>query len=134
MDAPEAWALPLTKIRTPYDFLLAARRALHPSPMADPGPILGGLNLLGQPLWQPPGPNGFSDIASAWISAEGMKTWLDIAARIGRQIKDIDQPKHLVDSIFGGGASPETRQAITRAESKQQAVALLLMSPEFQRR
>lgn len=134
VDAPDSWAMPLTKMRSPYDFLLAARRALHPGPMADPGPILGGLNLLGQPLWQPPGPNGFPDIADAWISAEGMKTRLDIAARIGRQTKDIEPPGRLVEAILGDSASAETRQAITRAESKQQAVALLLMSPEFQRR
>ena len=31
-------------------------------------------------------------------------------------------------------ASPETRRTIERAESRQQALALLLMSPEFQRR
>ena len=31
-------------------------------------------------------------------------------------------------------ASEETRRTITRAESRPQALALLLMSPEFQRR
>jgi uncharacterized protein (DUF1800 family) len=31
-------------------------------------------------------------------------------------------------------ASSETRQAITRAESRPQALALLFMAPEFQRR
>jgi len=31
-------------------------------------------------------------------------------------------------------ASPETRRTVERAESRQQALALLLMSPEFQRR
>jgi uncharacterized protein (DUF1800 family) len=31
-------------------------------------------------------------------------------------------------------ASVETRQAVSRAESRQQALALLLLSPEFQRR
>ena len=31
-------------------------------------------------------------------------------------------------------ASMETRRAVERAESRQQALALLLMSPEFQRR
>ena len=31
-------------------------------------------------------------------------------------------------------ASTETRQAITRAESRPQALALLFMAPEFQRR
>jgi uncharacterized protein (DUF1800 family) len=34
----------------------------------------------------------------------------------------------------GDAASPETRHTIERAESRRQALALLLMSPELQRR
>jgi uncharacterized protein (DUF1800 family) len=40
----------------------------------------------------------------------------------------------MLDEIAGSAASAETRQAIARAESKQQGLALLLMSPEVQRR
>jgi uncharacterized protein (DUF1800 family) len=43
-------------------------------------------------------------------------------------------PRALLDVVAGEAASAETRQTIERAESKQQAFALLLMSPEFQRR
>jgi uncharacterized protein (DUF1800 family) len=43
-------------------------------------------------------------------------------------------PKELVETALGPLASPETRQAIARAETRPQAVALLLMSAEFQRR
>jgi len=37
-------------------------------------------------------------------------------------------------AICGPSVSNDTKQAVARAESKQQALALLLMSPEFQRR
>jgi len=40
----------------------------------------------------------------------------------------------LLDIVAGQAASSETRQTVERAESRQQALALLLMSPEFQRR
>jgi uncharacterized protein (DUF1800 family) len=40
----------------------------------------------------------------------------------------------LLDVVAGEAASSETRQTIARAETRQQALALLLMSPEFQRR
>ena len=43
-------------------------------------------------------------------------------------------PRVLSDDILGPLLSPETKQAVARAESKPQALALLLMSPEFQRR
>ena len=40
----------------------------------------------------------------------------------------------LLEVVAADAASPETRRTVERAESRQQALALLLMSPEFQRR
>jgi uncharacterized protein (DUF1800 family) len=40
----------------------------------------------------------------------------------------------MLASRIGASVSAETKQAISRAESKQQGLALLLMAPEFQRR
>ncbi len=131
---PEAWSQPLTKMRAPLDYALAMRRAVGPAPGGDPGQTLNWLNMLGEPLWQPPEPNGFPDTAAAHASPAGMKVRLDIAWQAARQIKVIGDPNALVTDIIGPSASPETRQAVARAESRQQAVALLLMSPEFQRR
>jgi uncharacterized protein (DUF1800 family) len=131
VDSPEAWQTPLAKLRTPQDFVAAALRATGKLP--DIGAILGALNALGQPLWQPPGPNGFSDATAAWASPEGMSTRLDLAAQWGRQNGALN-PKDLLDAVLGPDVSPETRQAVARAESRQQGLALLFMSPEFQRR
>jgi uncharacterized protein (DUF1800 family) len=134
IDMPEAWSTPLAKMRSPFDYIAAIRRAVGPGPANDPGQSLNWLNVLGEPLWQPPGPNGFSDQADSWASAEGMKVRLDIAWQAARQVKDIGNPNDMLDAVIGPFASPETRQAIARAESKQQGLALLLMAPEFQRR
>ena len=134
VDMPEAWTTPLQKIRSPYEYVAAIRRAGYRGASADPGQMLGWLNALGEPLWQPPGPNGFPDVAAAQASPEGMKVRLDIAWQAARQVKDIDNPSDVLDAIIGPSASAETRQAIARAESKQQGLALLFMSPEFQRR
>ncbi|WP_137929348.1 DUF1800 domain-containing protein [Mesorhizobium comanense] len=134
IDMPEAWSTPLDKMRSPFDYVAAVRRAAGPGPANDPGQSLAWLNALGEPLWQPPGPNGFSDQADSWASAEGMKVRLDIAWQAARQVKDIGNPDDMLDALIGPSASPETRQEIARAESKQQGLALLLMAPEFQRR
>ncbi|MHC2795749.1 uncharacterized protein (DUF1800 family) [Mesorhizobium jarvisii] len=132
---PEAWSTPLAKMRSPFDYIAAIRRAAGPGPANDPGQSLNWLNALGEPLWQPPGPNGFSDQADSWASAEGMKIRLDIAWQAARQVKDVGNPNDMLDAVIGPSASPETRQAVARAESKQQGLALLLlMAPEFQRR
>jgi uncharacterized protein (DUF1800 family) len=133
VDSNEAWQAPLTKVRSPYEFLVASGRLLARIP-EDPGRYLGGLNVLGQPLWSPAGPNGFPDTNAAWAAPEGMKLRLDIAAQIASRLAEGVDPRDLLELAAADAASEETRRTIERAESRQQALALLLMSPEFQRR
>jgi uncharacterized protein (DUF1800 family) len=128
-----AWSAPPTKIRNPWEIVVAAQRAFN-RPVGDAGPALNAMNLLGMPLWQPGGPNGFSDDTTAWASPEGLKMRLELAAQFARQTKDAPNPVSLLDDILGPGVSGETRDTVTRAESREQAFALLIMSPEFQRR
>jgi uncharacterized protein (DUF1800 family) len=133
VDSDQAWQAPLTKLRSPYEFLVASGRLLSRIP-EDPGPYLGSLNLLGQPMWSPAGPNGFPDTNAAWAAPEGMKLRLDISAQIASRLAGNIDPRDLLELAAADAASPETRQTIERAESRQQALALLLMSPELQRR
>jgi len=128
-DSDEAWKAPLTKVRSPYEFLVATGRLLVQIP-GDPGRYLNGLNVLGQPLWAPAGPNGFPDSNAVWAAPEGMKLRLDISAQIASRLADGIDPRDLLELVAADAASPETRRTIERAESRQQA----LMSPEFQRR
>jgi uncharacterized protein (DUF1800 family) len=133
VDSSEAWQAPLTKLRSPYEFLVASGRLMARVP-EDPGLYLNGLNVLGQPLWSPSGPNGFADTNAAWAAPEGMKLRLDIAAQIASRLGDSIDPRDLLELVVADAASSDTRRTIERAESRQQALALLLMSPEFQRR
>jgi uncharacterized protein (DUF1800 family) len=133
VDSDEAWQAPLTKIRSPYEYLVATGRLLGQVP-DEPSRYLGGLNVLGQPLWTPSGPNGFPDTNAAWAAPEGMKLRLDIAAQVASRLGDNVDPRDLLELVAADASSQETRHTIERAESRQQALALLLMSPEFQRR
>jgi uncharacterized protein (DUF1800 family) len=133
LDSDEAWQAPPIKLRSPYEFLVAAGRLLAQIP-EDPTRYLGGLNVLGQPLWSPAGPNGFPDSNAAWAAPEGMKLRLDISAQIASRLPANVDPRDLLQLAAADAASPETRRTIELAESRQQALALLLMSPEFQRR
>ena len=133
VDSGEAWQTPMTKLRSPYEFLVATGRLLGRI-TEDPTRYLGGLNVLGQPLWSPAGPNGFPDSNAAWAAPEGMKRRLDISAQLASRIAESIDARDLLELVAGDAASTETRSTIERAESRQQALALLLMSPEFQRR
>jgi uncharacterized protein (DUF1800 family) len=58
------------------------------------------------------------DIANAFAHREGLGI----------------EPQAVMDAALGPLASAETRRAVARAESRPQALTLLLMAPEFQRR
>ncbi len=128
----DAWKGDLTKIRTPYEYLAAVAR--FAGPPKDFGQVIGPLNAMAQPLWAVPGPNGYPDTAEHWGSPESIRVRLDMSAVIARRFGDRFHPVELAEQLFDAVLSRETAQAIRRAESKHQGLAILLMSPEFQRR
>jgi uncharacterized protein (DUF1800 family) len=132
VTAPETWAAPRNKLKPPGEWIVAALRAMD-LPIRDVRKVVGAQALLGEPLWRPPAPKGFSDDSAAWL--DGLAQRLDIANRVGRVVGNLGQePDDIINTALGPLASAETREAIGRAESRPQALALLLMAPEFQRR
>ena len=132
ITAPESWSLPPTKLRTPMEFVAAMLRATDQKPEKLPQ-LNTALTLMGQPLWDPPGPNGHADDETSIAAPKAIKTRLDLALQFARPLTRID-PRDLAGRLFGDGLSNETWTAIARAETRPQGLALLLMSPEFQRR
>ena len=129
--APEAWTAPRGKLKRPGEWLVAAARATGVrSP--DVRPLLNAQNMLGEPLWRPPAPKGFDDVNAAWM--DGLAQRLELANQLARRVSQAGDPRALVDTALGPLASAETRQAVARAETRPEAVAMLLMSAEFQRR
>ncbi|MEA2952292.1 MAG: hypothetical protein QOJ96_1812 [Alphaproteobacteria bacterium] len=131
VTAPEAWTLTRAKLKRPGEWMAAALRATGVTP-PDVRPLIQAQNTLGEPLWRPPAPKGFDDANAAWM--DGLAQRLDIATQMARRIANVSDPESIVDTALGPLASAETRQAVARAESRPQALTLLLMSPEFQRR
>jgi uncharacterized protein (DUF1800 family) len=131
VTAPEAWTVQRTKLKRPGEWMIGAIRAIGSAP-SDVGPLTQAQNLLGEPLWRPPAPAGFSDDSTVW--AVGLAQRVDIANQLARRVASTVDPQSLVDVALGPLASSETRAAAARAESRPQALTLLFMAPEFQRR
>jgi uncharacterized protein (DUF1800 family) len=129
--APEALDAPRNKLKRPGEWIIGALRATGVA-APDIGPVMQAYNLLGEPLWRPPAPKGFSDESAPWF--DGIAQRLDIANQVARRFPPQEDPRQILEETLAPLASAETRQAITRAESRPQALALLLMAPEFQRR
>jgi len=131
VTSPESWDSKRGKLKSPGEWIVASLRAAG-APQPEVQRLLQAHALLGQPLWRPPAPKGYADDQGAWL--DGMALRLDIANRFASQTAEALDPQALVDEALGPLASSETRQTVARAESRTQAFALLLMSPEFQRR
>jgi uncharacterized protein (DUF1800 family) len=130
VSAPESWAAPRAKLKPPATWFVAALRATGITP-PDIRPVVQAQNLLGEPLWRPPAPKGFSAESAAWM--DGISERVDVANQLAGRVAALVDPEAVIDTALGPLASAETRQTITRAASRPQALALLLMAPEFQR-
>ena len=128
--APESWMPEQAKIKRPNDWIVAVLRATGES--GEIPRILQAGNLLGEPLWRPPAPKGFSDDNAAWLDGLGQR--LEIANAFAHRDGLGHDPEAVMDTAIGPLASAETRRAVTGAESRPQALTMLLMTPEFLRR
>ena len=132
IESDEAWSPELVKIRSPLEYVVALLRASGERPK--PQQIAGTLNAMGQPIWNPSGPNGFPDTVAAWASSEGLATRIDVANLIAAATPGQDDPRQRARAILGALLSTHTDKAMARAEDRKQALSLAYLSPEFQRR
>lgn len=126
------WTEPLPKIRTPNDLVIAAYRAAGTDAMK--GKLAAGLHVLGQTPFSAPSPAGWKDTAAAWMSPEALMGRIDWLNAYAARSAGATDALAVADGTVGPLVPPSTRQAITRAPSNRDALALLFASPEFQRR
>jgi uncharacterized protein (DUF1800 family) len=132
------------KVKTPFEFVASALRALD-ADVRNARPLLRALQELGMPSYMCQPPTGYADTQDAWVSSGAlvsrMNLALDLAAPNGRAIAapglDGDAAalrSRLLASALGDTVSASTVATIGKASTPQQVAALVLGSPEFQRR
>ncbi len=138
-----AWVPETDKARQPFDFLVAALRALGVSADEIYGMegkafrrmILDPLADMGQPLWQAPGPDGWAEAAEDWITPQGLAARISWAVEVPeRMVKPLPDPRAFVVTALGDRASERLVWAVSAAESVREGVGLTLAAPEFNRR
>ncbi len=133
IESPEAWDADARKFKTPEDFVFSTLRALSISPR-QPEEVLRSFDLLGQRQYTPGSPAGWPDTSKSWDGSDALMHRVLWASRVADRYEQGLEPADVAASSLGAYARPETVTALRRASSSAQALALLLMSPEFQRR
>lgn len=148
LRSPEFKASAGAKVKRPLEYVASALRALGAETGVEP-PIIQALTAMGQPLflWQPP--DGFPDVASAYLGAgaflarwnfalglvSGAYRGTRIDAALGSGKGDVIDT--LSDRLYGGRLPESAREALrpfAGGGQMAQLVALMLCAPLFQRR
>ncbi|RNJ63389.1 MAG: DUF1800 domain-containing protein [Porphyrobacter sp. IPPAS B-1204] len=132
IEAPEAWVAEPVKFRTPFEWLVGALRLTGVEALPAQR-IVGALTQLGQAPWGAPSPAGYDDIAASWAGPDALVRRVELAERIARNVPQ-DGVIARAEAAFPGALGESTLTQLQRAESGQQALALLLVSPEMMRR
>lgn len=135
IEAPESWTGSGAKFKNPWEWTISALRALGVE--AIPGreqAAVALFNQMGQPVWKPGSPKGYGDIAADWAGPAGLMRRVETAGRFAKLAANRVDARKLAPNILPGALSPMTSEHIARAESSEQGLALLLVSPEFLRR
>jgi len=133
IESPEAWNADPRKFKTPEDFVFSTLRALDVAPR-QPEEVLRSFDLLGQRQYTPGSPAGWPDTSKSWDGSDALMHRVLWASRVAAKFEKGSDPVEVAASSLGAYARPETVTALRRASTSSQALALLLMSPEFQRR
>jgi uncharacterized protein (DUF1800 family) len=133
IESPEAWEPQPRKFKTPEDFVFSTLRALELTPGA-PQEVIHAFELLGQRQYTPGSPAGWADTAASWDGSDALMRRVLWASQTAGRYPGGTSPEDVGGAALGALLRPETRTAMHRASSGPQALALLLMSPEFQRR
>jgi uncharacterized protein (DUF1800 family) len=134
IDAPEAWQPTPAKLKSPEEMVLSAVRVLGLGHQAFERQPDGGTNLLGQRVQAAPSPAGWPDQAEEWLGPDAVWKRVEWVTRVAERVGGRVDARALAQASLGPLLSPNTARQIERAADGPQALALLLLSPEFQRR
>ena len=133
LAAPEVQGGAAGKFKSPWDWTVSACRAVGLRQIE--GRAIAGLMIqLGQPIWRPGSPAGYDDTDAGWAGPDALLRRVEAAQKIAQIADPALDARTLAGHVLPGGGSPATRTAIAQAETRTEALALMLVAPEFMRR
>jgi uncharacterized protein (DUF1800 family) len=137
------------KVKTPLDFVVSAVRVTG-AEVINAAPLVQALrNSFGMPLYGCQPPTGYSTTADAWVNTGALLARMNFglsivsnqqqrAIRVNTMALAPDTSEStrqkLADAVLAGRVSASTSATLAKASNSAQLLALLLGSPEFQKR
>jgi uncharacterized protein (DUF1800 family) len=127
------------KVKTPFEFVVSAVRAVG-AQAGNGQPLVQAIRNMGMPLYGCQPPTGYADTAEAWVNSGALLSRMNFAVSLTARPQwiapssDVMTAEALVASSLAGELSDPTAATVAKAATQPQALALVLGSPEFQRR
>jgi uncharacterized protein (DUF1800 family) len=142
LEHPAAWGDFGQKAKQPFDLLVSGMRALDlPQPLLEEAGrqgvrrhLLGPMLLMGQSFLRPNGPDGWPESAEDWITPQGLAGRVQWATDAAQNFGADRDPRVFLETALADAAGPGLRFAAKGAATRQDGLALILASPEFNRR
>jgi uncharacterized protein (DUF1800 family) len=141
VNDPAAWGADQKKMRTPIEFVTAAMRLTGWSLSGDGDRqhhqlrrLIASVRVMGEVPFNAPSPQGWPDNADSWNGADAMLSRIQWAKDFSNELSGSLSAGAAAEAALGPLLRPATKTAMAGASSQREAFALLLASPEFQRR
>ncbi|MBV9331557.1 MAG: DUF1800 domain-containing protein [Alphaproteobacteria bacterium] len=141
IEEPRAWEPGPGKMRTPVEYVTAAFRLLAWPRGGDSRKqvqaAMAAVRMMGEFPLAAPAPKGWPDDSGSWAGPDAMLNRIEWARELGNRLPaGFTKPMAIESATEGLGEllRRDTLAAMQRVGSAGEALALLLSSPEFQRR
>lgn len=132
--SPEPWQAGPAMFKSPWDWTVSLMRGLKLPALGERQNIPALFTQLGQPVWRPGSPAGYDDKVATWAGSAALMQRVELASRIAGRIGDRTDARKLAPLLLTDALDPATGEAIARADSPGQGLAMLFASPAFLRR
>jgi len=134
LRSPEAWQPEPAKLKTPEEFVTSTARVFGIPEGGRERVETFNIAALGQRPLTAPSPAGWPDRAEDWLGPDAVWKRVEWSTRTADRLGRSVDARALAKASLGSRLSENTARQIERAADGSQALALLLMAPEFQRR
>jgi len=142
LEHPAAWLNFGEKAKRPFDFMASSLRAMGiPAarlqalkPQQVKLYLAAPMQTMGQPYQLAPGPNGWPEAFDQWITPQGLAARIEWALILTSAFGGTLDPRAFVRTALADAADDRMEYLVAIAESKSEGLALVLASPDFNRR